>query len=130
MNGVTFKQVDKHLTKGLLDLIVLGMLKSKSIHGYGIITSIRKNFGIYFGPSTVYPFLKNLEEKGYIKSHWDMNHDRPRKVFSITPQGNNLLTGTEQSFRNICHKINIMRINGPSAIPNSNNKNMITPMGV
>ena len=68
MNGFTIKKVDKQLTKGLLDLIVLGMLKNQSIHGYGIISGIRKNFGIYFGPSTIYPFLKNLEDKGYIKS--------------------------------------------------------------
>ena len=61
MNGFTIKKVDKQLTKGLLDLIVLGMLKNQSIHGYGIISGIRKNFGIYFGPSTIYPFLKNLE---------------------------------------------------------------------
>jgi len=130
MNGITFKQVDKQLTKGLLDLIVLGMLKSKSMHGYGMITSIRKNFGIYFGPSTVYPFLKNLEEKGYIKSQWEMNDDRPRKVFSITPQGHNLLTGTEQSFRSICIKLNTIGVNGPSSIFEKQNKNVFNPMSV
>jgi len=129
MNGITFKQVDKQLTKGLLDLIVLGMLKSKSMHGYGIITSIRKNFGIYFGPSTVYPFMKRLEEKGYIKSQWNMNHDRPRKVFSITHQGTDLLTGTEQSFRTICIQLNRLGINGPSVLGNKTNM-AINPMGV
>ena len=116
MNGFTIKKVDKQLTKGLLDLIVLGMLKNNSIHGYGIISGIRKNFGIYFGPSTIYPFLKNLEEKGYIKSNWDMNHDRPRKVFSITPQGTDLLVGTEQSFRTICIQLKSMGIKGPASI--------------
>ena len=129
MNGITFKQVDKQLTKGLLDLIVLGMLKSKSMHGYGIITSIRKNFGIYFGPSTIYPFMKSLEEKGYIKSQWNMNHDRPRKVFSITHQGTDLLTGTEQSFRTICIQLNRLGINGPSVLGNKTNM-AINPMGV
>ena len=130
MNGITFKQVDKQLTKGLLDLIVLGMLKSNSMHGYGIITSIRKNFGIYFGPSTIYPFLKNLEEKGYIKSQWDMNHDRPRKVFSITHQGTDLLTGTEQSFRSICLQLNTMGIRGPASFIQNQRPNKINSMGV
>jgi PadR family transcriptional regulator PadR len=125
MNGFTIKKVDKQLTKGLLDLIVLGMLKNNSIHGYGIISGIRKNFGIYFGPSTIYPFLKNLEDKGYIKSAWDMNHDRPRKVFSITPQGTDLLVGTEQSFRTICIQLKSMGIKGPSAIL-ENKKNKLT----
>ena len=130
MNGLNFKQVDKQLTKGLLDLIVLGMLKSNSMHGYGIITSIRKNFGIYFGPSTVYPFLKNLEEKGYIKSQWDMNHDRPRKVFSITSQGNEILTGTEQSFRSICIQLSHMGLNCPSSILSRQTNNLIEQRGV
>jgi DNA-binding PadR family transcriptional regulator len=105
---VEMRKIDKQMTKGLLDIIVLTLLRSNSMHGYKIITSIRKNFGVYFGPSTVYPFLKNLEEKGLIKSHWDTNHDRPRKVFSLTPNGNNVLTGTEQSFKSMCMQLNRM----------------------
>lgn len=125
MNQNTFKKVDKQLTKGLLDLIVLRILKTKSMHGYGIISNIRKNFGIYFGPSTVYPFLKSMEERGYIKSQWDMNHDRPRKIFSLTPQGNTLLTGTEQSFRTICIQLNQMGIIGISPLSNHKNLSLI-----
>ena len=127
MNGFTIKKVDKQLTKGLLDLIVLGMLKNNSIHGYGIISGIRKNFGIYFGPSTIYPFLKNLEDKGYIKSTWDMNHDRPRKVFSITPQGTDLLVGTEQSFRTICIQLKSMGIKGPASILENQKSKLTNP---
>ncbi|MBT8172067.1 PadR family transcriptional regulator [Candidatus Bathyarchaeota archaeon] len=129
MNGFIMKKVDKQLTKGLLDLIVLGMLKTKSTHGYGIISSIRKNFGIYFGPSTIYPFLKNLEDKGYIKSQWDMNHDRPRKVFSITPQGTDILTGTEQSFRSICLQLKSLGIQGPTLSVQNQKPNAINPIG-
>jgi DNA-binding PadR family transcriptional regulator len=125
MNQNIFKKVDKQLTKGLLDLIVLGMLKKKSMHGYGIISNIRKKFGIYFGPSTVYPFLKNMEEKGYIKSVWDMKHDRPRKVFSLTHQGNDILTGTEQSFRGICIQLNQIGIKGILPKLNQINNTMI-----
>ena len=130
MKSYSIKKVDKQLKKGLLDLIVLEMLKSKSTHGYGIISAIRKNFGVYFGPSTIYPFLKNLEDKGYIISRWDMNHDRPRKVFSITPQGSDLLTGTEQSFRNICIQLNTIGIGGSSSLLKKQNKNISIQTGV
>ena len=84
------------------------------MHGYGIIQSIRKNFGVYFGPSTVYPFLKDLEKKGQIKSQWDMNHERPRKVYSLTPKGDDFLTGAEQSLRTFCYRLVSMGINAPS----------------
>ena len=50
---VEMRKINKQMTKGLLDIIVLSLLRSKSMHGYKIITSIRKNFGVYFGPSTV-----------------------------------------------------------------------------
>ena len=114
MNGFTMKKVDQNLTRGMLDLIVLGLLKNKSMHGYGIIQSIRKNFGVYFGPSTVYPYLKDLEKKGQIKSQWDMNHERPRKVYSLTQKGDDFLVGTEQSLRTFCYRLSSMGINAPS----------------
>ena len=114
MNGFTMKKVDQNLTRGMLDLVVLGLLKNKSMHGYGIIQSIRKNFGVYFGPSTVYPYLKDLEKKGQIKSEWDMSHERPRKVYSLTQKGDDFLVGTEQSLRTFCYRLSSMGINAPS----------------
>jgi PadR family transcriptional regulator PadR len=105
LNAQKFQKAEIKMVRGLLDLVILGLLKAESIHGYGIITSIRRNFGVYFGPSTIYPLLNNLEEKGYIKSKWDLNNDRPRKVYSLTPEGNSLLNGTEESLNHICNRL-------------------------
>jgi PadR family transcriptional regulator PadR len=91
------KAIQTKLTKGLLDLIVLQFIDSQPMHGYQIITKIRKNFGVYFGPSTVYPLLNSLEKKGYFTSQWDMNSERPRKIYEITSEGKNLLNYTENS---------------------------------
>jgi PadR family transcriptional regulator PadR len=111
MNNQTIRKAEIKLVRGLLDLVVLGLLKEKSLHGYGIIRSIRKNFGVYFGPSTVYPLLGDLEQKGTIKSEWDLTHDRPRKVYSLTPEGQSLLTGTEESLYQICNRLNEFGMN-------------------
>jgi len=91
--------------RGLLDLIVLSLLNAKPMHGYKIITVIRRTFGVYFGPSTVYPLLNTLEKKGCVKSMWDMTNERPRKVYEITAKGRNLLQFTEDSLNFICRKI-------------------------
>ena len=91
------KEIQVKLTKGLLDVIVLQMLKDEPMHGYQIITSIRKSYGVYFGPSTVYPLLGGLEKKGYLLSEWNMHSDRPRKVYTLTEVGKNLLNFTEGS---------------------------------
>jgi PadR family transcriptional regulator PadR len=99
------KEVQVKLMKGLLDLVVLQFLETEPMHGYKIITRIRKHFGVYFGPSTIYPLLNMLEEKRYVKSEWDMRNDRPRKVYELTTEGQNLLNFTEDSLNFICRKI-------------------------
>jgi PadR family transcriptional regulator PadR len=99
------KEVSTKLMKGLLDLITLQLLSNKPMHGYEVITKIRKNFGVYFGPSTIYPLLGALEKKGYVDSIWNMDFERPRKVYSLTTNGQNMLDYTEDSLNMIRNKI-------------------------
>jgi PadR family transcriptional regulator PadR len=101
----TQKEVQVKLMKGLLDLIVLQFLSTQPMHGYQIITKIRKSFGVYFGPSTIYPLLGALEKKGVVNSEWNMNNERPRKVYKLTNEGQSLLSFTEDSLNFICRKI-------------------------
>jgi len=96
------KEIQTKLTKGLLDMIILQFLDQQPMHGYQVITKIRKNFGVYFGPSTIYPLLNMLEKKGYIISQWNMKSERPRKVYSLTHDGENFLKFTEGSLNLIC----------------------------
>jgi len=106
--------------RGLLDLVVLQFLRAHPMHGYQIIANLRKNFGVYFGPSTIYPLLSLLEQKGYITSQWDLENDRPRKVYTITSQGADLLNCTEETLNHIYRKLTF----GISKIPfNGNNLN-------
>ena len=99
------KQVQTKLAKGLLDLIILQFLKNQSMHGYQVITKIRKSFGVYFGPSTIYPLLASLEKKGQVSSVWNMSSERPRKVYSLTAEGEKMLMFTENSLNLIVRKI-------------------------
>ena len=96
------KEVQTKLTKGFLDMIILQYLEQESMHGYQIITKTRKSYGVYFGPSTVYPLLGMLEKKGYIKSTWNMDSERPRKVYRLTSEGEGFLVFTRSSLNLIC----------------------------
>ena len=96
------KETQTKLTKGLLDMIILQYLDKEPMHGYELITKIRKGFGVYFGPSTIYPLLGLLEKKGYLKSAWNMDSERPRKVYKLTNEGKNVLSFTESSLNFIC----------------------------
>jgi len=99
------KEVQVKLMKGLLDLIILQFLNAQPMHGYQVITKIRKTFGVYFGPSTIYPLLATLEKKGFVNSEWNMKNERPRKIYQLTTEGQNILNFTENSLNLICRKI-------------------------
>jgi DNA-binding PadR family transcriptional regulator len=105
MNSKYQKEVQTKLTKGLLETIILQYLEQESMHGYQLITKIRKGFGVYFGPSTIYPLLGLLEKKGHIESAWNMNCERPKKVYKLTEQGKNVLKYAEKSLIMIQQKL-------------------------
>ena len=111
------KEVQTKLTKGLLDIIILQYLETESMHGYELISKIRKSFGVYFGPSTIYPLLGLLEKKGYIKSTWNMDADRPRKEYKLTNEGKDVLSFTESSLNLICKNIATDNKIGIQAVP-------------
>jgi len=113
------KEVQVKLMKGLLDLIILQFLSSQPMHGYQIITKIRKSFGVYFGPSTIYPLLATLEKKGYVSSEWNMTTERPRKIYKLTSEGQNLLNFTENSLNFICRKIGTSASNNITVEPSN-----------
>jgi PadR family transcriptional regulator PadR len=105
MTGTYQKEIQTKLTKGLLDMIILQFLDHEPMHGYQIITRIRKGFGVYFGPSTIYPMLNALEKKRYVKSTWNMDAERPRKVYELTTDGQSVLNFTENSLTLICRNM-------------------------
>jgi PadR family transcriptional regulator, regulatory protein PadR len=99
------KDTESKLTKSLLDFIVLQLLNTQPMHGYQLITRIRKTFGISFAPSTVYPLLNMLEKKGFVKSEWNMDTEKPRKVYHVTEEGIDILRFTENSLNLISKKL-------------------------
>jgi PadR family transcriptional regulator PadR len=107
------KEVRAKLAKGLLDMIVLQILDQEPMHGYQLIGKIRKNFGVNFGASTIYPFLERLEKKGYLKSEWNLNAQRPQKVFSLTNDGRSVLTFAENSLMLIKHSLMSEKLQEP-----------------
>jgi len=83
---VSNKTLEKML-RGMLELYILMLMDENPRHGYGIISTIKRDLGVYFGPSTVYPLLQKIEEKEYAVGEWIMTGDRPKKVYTLTPKG-------------------------------------------
>lgn len=95
------KQLHAQIIKGLRYFIVLQLLKIQPMHGYRIINVIRKKFGIYLGPSSIYPLLKDLEDWEYVESTWKTKDYHPKRVYNLTSQGQNLLNYMEHSVGHI-----------------------------
>lgn len=83
---VSNKTIASLLKGTMLEIHVLNLLDEKPTHGYAIIATIKKRFGVYLGPSTMYPLLNKMEHDGYVTNQWHMSK-RPRKVYTLTPKG-------------------------------------------
>lgn len=72
------------------ELLILGLLKSQSQHGYKINEFIEKNLGRVSNmkKATAYSILKRLEKEGYAECSPGQEGNRPAKlVYSITEKG-------------------------------------------
>ncbi|NIM44908.1 MAG: hypothetical protein GTO54_04640 [Nitrososphaeria archaeon] len=69
---------------------ILTILYEGPAHGYSIINRFRKRVGKDISPSLVYPFLKQLEQKGLVKQTSKRVGEKERKIFELTKEGREL----------------------------------------
>ena len=63
------KEVSTKLMKGLLDLIILQFLNNEPMHGYQVITQIRKSFDYTSAPAPSTPYWARLKRKDTLKAN-------------------------------------------------------------
>jgi DNA-binding PadR family transcriptional regulator len=66
---------------------ILDILYEGPTHGYGIISKYRRRVGKRISPSLVYPFLQQLQGKGFVKLSSEMIGEKERKVYELTEEG-------------------------------------------
>ena len=69
---------------------ILTILYEGPAHGYSILSKFRKRLNRNITPSVVYPFLYLLEEKGYAKHTEKPIGKKPRKIYELTKEGEEL----------------------------------------
>jgi PadR family transcriptional regulator, regulatory protein PadR len=78
------------LLQGTLDLLVLGAIRPKRIHGYGIATAIddRSDGQLQIEDAALYQALHRLERQGYVEAEWGASENNRRaRYYSLTPKG-------------------------------------------
>ncbi len=81
------------MRRGHTKLAVLALLGKESLTGYDIMKEFEeKTLGFWkLTAGGVYPILRELEKKGYIKGKLKPKGGRRRKIYEITDEGKQLL---------------------------------------
>jgi PadR family transcriptional regulator, regulatory protein PadR len=69
--------------------LILHLVKKQPDHGYGLMQRIEEVCGDLVAVNTnkIYPLLRRLEERGFVTASWEHPTKRSRRVYAITPQG-------------------------------------------
>lgn len=77
--------MNNQLKKGLLDLVVLSILKDNSTYGYDIVTKVNDYLDVK--ESSIYIVLQRLTTNDYLSFTEEKNGARKVKVYSLTKVG-------------------------------------------
>ena len=75
---------------GERELLLLGLLRNREMHGYQLSEFLETHFGMFFDlkKATAYNLLGKMEDVGWVASREEKEGRRPvRRVFAITPDG-------------------------------------------
>lgn len=89
------------LLQGTLDLLVLKTLSWGPAHGYAIARWIQQLTGqvLEIGEGSLYPALHRLEERGLVKSEWQLSpNNRRARFYQITTRGRQQLRSDTASW--------------------------------
>ncbi len=100
---------ERQMKKGVLDMLVLTLLKSEAKYGYQIIQEMKEKSGEIFllKDGTLYPILYRLEDERLVVSRWSEAEGKqvPRKYYEITEAGRKALKEIENVWKRIADGI-------------------------
>lgn len=74
---------------GVLPLLVLHLLGDGPSYGNQLIERIAELTGglLAVNPNTMYPLLRDLEQRGLVTAEWEHPERRSRRFYALTPAG-------------------------------------------
>ena len=99
------EKYERQMKKGVLDMLVLRLLKTESKYGYQIIQEMKEKSEeiVPLKDGTLYPILYRLEDDNLVVSRWSeaAGKQMPRKYYEITEAGQRALAETEEVWKRI-----------------------------
>lgn len=98
------------LNRGQLESLLLGIVARGPAHGYEIITALKESSeGAFDLPEgTVYPVLHRLEHVGLLASDWEAAGGRKRRVYRMTPAGDQQLVRARREWHGHVRSVNLI----------------------
>lgn len=90
------------MLQGTLDLLVLKVLRTQALHGWGISKRIRdvSREMLQVNQGSLYPALYRLEKQGFIEAEWGISDEgRRAKFYTLTADGRKQLSAVESEWR-------------------------------
>lgn len=85
---MTAAERDPQLLKGVLPVLIIGLLDASESYGYELVTRLREAGLTGIAPGTVYPVLSRLEREGKLHSRLEASPSGPaRKYYRPTAAG-------------------------------------------
>lgn len=99
------------LLPGTLDMLILRVLLSESMHGYGLAQRLKmlSNDVLQVGESSLYPALQRLLLNGYVDAEWaPSENNRRARYYTITRAGRKHLTAERAEFEELVAAIQVV----------------------
>jgi DNA-binding PadR family transcriptional regulator len=77
------------MRRGVIVMAVLSQCGQEQ-YGYSLMKSLSEK-GLEIDQGTLYPLLRRLETQGLLSSNWRLEDARPRRYYSISPEGSKIL---------------------------------------
>lgn len=98
---------ETQVKKGILDFIILLLLKEGEKYGYELLEYIKQRTGYDMAEGTIYPLLNRLKDDQLIDSKWvEMETGMPRKYYTITPSGLTTLETMKHFWTTLTNNLN------------------------
>ncbi|MDR1563935.1 MAG: PadR family transcriptional regulator [Oscillospiraceae bacterium] len=92
------------LRRGTVILCVLAKLKEPT-YGYSLIADLSET-GVAIEANTLYPLLRRLEGQGLLESSWNTQGAKPRKYYTTTALGKEVLAVLKKHWENTAQSMN------------------------
>ena len=94
------------MRKGMLEYCILLLLRKEPSYATDIISRL-KEAKLIVVEGTLYPLLTRMKNEGLLSYRWqESTGGPPRKYYTLTPEGEQLLAQLNEEWQSICQAVN------------------------